>query len=511
VSFLSKEESNEEYSHFGEISEMAKDFAINTALLDSRYIFVTRVKGEQKGYCTHCKTEFKTPDLKHNEITNCPHCRSYCQAKQAGLGRMYMTDDAYFVHFEKSLINPEAVTAIGYYVRRDYSGDYKNVKTAFERLALYIFETGTARMYSRSIYETETGFKKSKSIYSIHATTAMGHKDGFLSLESVEKAVKDTPFQYSTWERHDISDLIRFFGLYVKSPGVELLAKIGLLTAVRDKLKGVSTYRSINWQGKNLTSLLRLNKHDWKDIPNCKSMFTAFHLHILQEVRKEGSKLTLLEVNVAVARLSLASYMDPFDYLRQYTNIRKIFKYAQKQYDNSTKGTYYTAGSVLSTWRDYLRESIEMDLDLTDHRILFPKDVHASHQRNIERKKVAADEALNERIKDRVKELSKYRFQFNQFFIRPAESAQELVAEGEKLKHCVGGYSKEYANGRTNIFFIRHIEDPSEPFFTVELKKGIVTQCYGRKSSVPYEDVEAFLEAFKIAKLGKKKSQLVAV
>lgn len=36
--------------------------------------------------------------------------------------------------------------------------------------------------------------------------------------------------------------------------------------------------------------------------------------------------------------------------------------------------------------------------------------------------------------------------------IRPADDADELIAEGAALHHCVGGYADRMADGETAIF-----------------------------------------------------------
>ncbi|MBR6603069.1 MAG: PcfJ domain-containing protein, partial [Clostridia bacterium] len=76
--------------------------------------------------------------------------------------------------------------------------------------------------------------------------------------------------------------------------------------------------------------------------------------------------------------------------------------------------------------------------------------------------------------------------------IRPAASQAELITEGKILHHCVAGYAANHANGKTSIFFIRHISDPEMPFFTLEYKNGKVEQNRGEHNCARTEDVIAF-------------------
>ena len=94
--------------------------------------------------------------------------------------------------------------------------------------------------------------------------------------------------------------------------------------------------------------------------------------------------------------------------------------------------------------------------------------------------------------------------------IFPAPSQISLIEEGEKLHHCVGGYATRHANGQTAIFFVRKIETPDEPFFTLELNEKTlsVVQNRGLRNCARTPEVVAFeeewLQYIKTIKKGKK-------
>ena len=90
--------------------------------------------------------------------------------------------------------------------------------------------------------------------------------------------------------------------------------------------------------------------------------------------------------------------------------------------------------------------------------------------------------------------------------IRPAESTYELIQEGSNLQHCVGGYAEKYANGETDILFIRKIKHPEESFYTVEMKKGFILQVRGIRNRIASKEVEEFIDLFKQIKIFKKAS-----
>ena len=72
--------------------------------------------------------------------------------------------------------------------------------------------------------------------------------------------------------------------------------------------------------------------------------------------------------------------------------------------------------------------------------------------------------------------------------VRVPVDGNDIIAEGAKLSHCVGGYAAKHANGRTTILFIRKKTDPDTPYFTLEIdvETGKIRQCYGYKNRESY-------------------------
>lgn len=73
----------------------------------------------------------------------------------------------------------------------------------------------------------------------------------------------------------------------------------------------------------------------------------------------------------------------------------------------------------------------------------------------------------------------------DEFLIRLPLKLSEIVEEGSKLSHCVGGYTDRHATGSTTILFLRKKSDKDKSFYTIEChgtdpKKGItVNQIHG--------------------------------
>lgn len=506
---MSKTEMKKHISHIPtKISKEMEQYATDVVLADSRYIFTRRSKArKQYGYCTHCKKEYPTDGLKHNQRTECRKCGSMCTVKASGISRKYLIDDGYFLWYEKSVKCPNSITARGLYVSRDYRGDYKKVNTEFSVTAMYLFQPGFSIMFDR--YWGGEWFER-KSVIS-EAGTSMQNIRCFYSEKNIAQTVKDTPFQYSTWEEYRNNDRLKFFDLAAKYPCVEYLTKLGLKYFVTAKIYGNKTYGAINWRGRNITEVTKLNKQQLKEFQSEKADY-ALTLRLFQISKKDKSNIPVTELDEIVRQ-----YADDFESLKKilkHTTLRRANAYLHKQFNKPGIKKYLSdLSQVLIHWRDYISDCTKLEMDLNQESILFPANLYEAHQKTSRLVEVKADEILNAKIAKRAKALEKYSFENEEFFIRPALSANEIIEEGKVLRHCVGGYVDKYAAGSTNLFVIRKVKQPNAPFFTMEVKKDRIIQTHGIKHKLPEGKVKEFVDAFEDAKLKKKarKGQEVAV
>lgn len=183
-------------AHFpNEITDDVVDYASDTVFLSSRYIFTHREGKQQYGYCTHCNTEFETKGLRHKKQAICPNCNSKCTVVASGYGRSTMIDEKYFVYYDKSLIDKNAIVARGIYAIRDYRGNYKSVETQFKIVSMYVFKLGISMAIRRSVYYHENygickvgRWEKCASIYSEASKDHYSYIDSYCSNWSIKKS-----------------------------------------------------------------------------------------------------------------------------------------------------------------------------------------------------------------------------------------------------------------------------------------------------------------------------------
>lgn len=356
-------------SHFpNNISEDIKKYINDVALLKSRYLFIKRKGKQQYAYCTHCDKWSKTEALKHNTEASCGKCSSNCVVKSDGRGRKYLYDNAYIVYYEKSQINKGAIVARGFYVSRNYSGNYMNLETEISTAALYVFSPGNGDFYE-SYFWNEGHQIKQKNVYSFF-DTRYANIPNFCSKKSIEKAVKGTLFQYSTWEEYGKhSDMVRFFDLAARYPCVEYLTKIGLQEAVKAKLHGDKTYSAINWRGTQIEKVLRLPKQEAKKIVQFEGEISLLALKIFQISLKESEALTL-EESISVGNAFKYSF-DVLKELLKKASLKKIITYVKEQ--SLLKRDFSSIDGIARDWRDYIKACEKLGLDLNRKRILMPE------------------------------------------------------------------------------------------------------------------------------------------
>lgn len=155
-------------------------------------------------------------------------------------------------------------------------------------------------------------------------------------------------------------------------------------------------------------------------------------------------------------------------------------------------------------YSDYITAAAYLKLDLKDTKNAFPQDLKRMHDLRIDEmhsKQAAEDEEKRKELYRRFAEQAARLERFalaGAFCIIIPHSPEDLKAEGDSLKHCVGkmGYDKKFAEGRSFIAFLRDPAAVEKPFVTLEysLKDKKLLQCYGYHDSKPEEAVEEFAQ-----------------
>lgn len=184
--------------------------------------------------------------------------------------------------------------------------------------------------------------------------------------------------------------------------------------------------------------------------------------------------------------------------------------------------------SDVVTLLDYWLMANRAGLDIWDEHVKLPKNLKHEHDRLMEAERIAKNE---EEKRKKLAEIEKRRPEFEKavapleawawedagICIRPVHTEEELMDEGAALHHCVGGYGATVASGRSCIFFIRRVEAPDKPWFTlqVELKTLKEIQNHGLRNCGATKEVRAFVSRWlahvrELCAGGKKRKETAA-
>lgn len=504
---------NEEYlNHVNlTITKEFESFIYENILESSEYAVMKKEGGKVIAYCTRCNKEYETwfddGDIMHNVDGYCQICGARVKSKNIRYGRKTLEYRALVYTFEKSLISQKHIVCKAYEINRDGYENYKRVKTDYYISAVYVFGEGESTMLTR---DYAGNWLKRASIFDVNNIMGMywTRLDTWMDFESFYKAIQGTPYQYSMLEEinkknsyNTNSFVLKYLELFTKNNLIESIIKLGCEEVVAAKLNNSSLMNVVNWRGKDIYSILKISKEDLRILVKSKQFITVSFLKIYQLRNKSNSKLTMHELKDIEMKYGYS--IDRFENVIKYARFEKIYKYLNKQKINDSD-KYAGWENVLITFCDYIADLKILNQDLTNERVLFPKELYKAHQNTITQVIIKKDPEINELIKKRYKTLKKYYFEYKGLEIRAIKDIEEIIREGKVLGHCVGSYAKRYSDGETNIFVVRNKENRAEPFFTVEIKKDRVTQIYGKGNCKETPEVKEFMGKFKMVKLNNK-------
>ncbi len=272
-------------------------------------------------------------------------------------------------------------------------------------------------------------------------------------------------------------DPINYLMFWQKHKGVERLVKCGLQEVVSDCLRyhSKSTIQSIHWKENEPHKMLGISRPAFAAIRNDRISLTDYRT-ILKEFPDETLE------NLIVYDRIIRCQFGTLESICQTTRLSRtdVMKYLKKQ------------DVTIDIYGDYLRMSKEQRADMHDRAVLFPKNLVTAHDRRVEARRAIEQERLikqNKKLAKKMEGMLKKRkmleYSEGEYIIRQPVSAEEIVAEGAALSHCVGGYAARHAEGRLTIMFLRRKSEPDKPYYTIEVSTGFkIVQCRGYKNNV---------------------------
>ena len=147
----------------------------------------------------------------------------------------------------------------------------------------------------------------------------------------------------------------------------------------------------------------------------------------------------------------------------------------------------HSIGYTSRDWLDYLNECQQLLYDLTVFAVSMPKHFHDAHQRTMQIMQVEADKKAEKLMKESNQKRTSLPFIDEKMGLKIVvpQSIDEIIAEGRVLSHCVGGYAERHAKGKLHILFLRKLNAPNVPYYTMEVStEGKIIQCRGYKNNI---------------------------
>lgn len=301
---------------------------------------------------------------------------------------------------------------------------------------------------------------------------------------------------------------INYLITYSKYPQLEMLIKAKLYRLAHEYFLACDGWyryeEKIKRSSKNFKELTGLS--DKSDIAYCiKHDLGIDEINAYKQLKAQGARI----MSPLIYFTATVNNCNHYGFKQNNTlSMAALYRYYLSQKKLNLK---IQIQEFVSDYGDYLRWSTELGRDLSDTKNRKPKDFTYAHDMTLReyeetaeiRRKKAEQRAERER-KQVLKKLAPHykellEFSFKGLCVVVPTSPEDITREGKLQGHCVGTYINRVVQGASVIVFLRRVESPNEPYYTIELnpiKKFELVQCRG-KSNCGYmgePQVKSFLD-----------------
>lgn len=477
-----------------------------------QYIFYDyQRKGPERAFCTACRHEVSIAAAKHNASGTCPRCKKEITFKCRGRrGRIF--DRATVQVLQKAEGNGLVLRIIKVY-RSFADSDIPNHFEIWENARQFITLSSSGQCsVDAYYYHYKAGYDLTpwcngyRPVFDRWKYNFTADMSGVLYQRNLSDTLKDTPWAYSQLEAFSgiasFSGVATFLSAYIKRPKIEHLIKMKLYRLVSGIIYGGYSYsalQAINFNGENMRAILGIDRPYF---PLLRELNPSIdQLHLIRQLLQADHKPSTEQIKWFIA--SKISNADAAKELLAHMSVHKLQRYVEQQFAPEDEAAlkrvdYYKMNTLITDYHDYLCMCKELQYDVKNSFILFPRELKAAHDsvaKTLKDKRTAEHE---KNIAGSFDEWQKrYQYQSKELMMIPPHSAKEIVDEGAALHHCVRLYVKNVAEKKSVILFVRSVDEPDKSLCTVEVKDGQVTQARGFDNEEPPAQITAFIEQWK--------------
>lgn len=491
---------------------------------------------DKKTWCTACGGMIEGFIGNHGRHYACPLCGERCEFRYEAKGHRRVYDEFYLYEWRRSVLDSEAIVLTGAIVYRDFTKAQPHTAPLHtDPSALYVFRPGKAvTVYKQRWHWGRNGpeghWEQMKTVHPEHTRyggaalkIVIDHMEFREALEGTRigrlfDMLRDQTGRWDTLELQAIANCAR-------RPWLEYLYKSGQRYLAGELMRAERVGREIapRLRAKKPRELLGLNEAQWFEVRRDGIQLTQTALKTLRAMEKLNvGPVKVAEAMTLSARIEARGYIEE-DLLPKtgaYGSPHICDRLARIPDKARRKILRRILGDLRHSrdWKDYYNQLARMGEIPTegdafapdaDMALLLPRDMPAMHQRMTDRENAIEIEkrlkALAEKQSILEKRLEKLRKQYTftacGLVLRPYESCEEVVREGQRLHICIGSYAEKYARGDTVICCLRKAEAPDVSWRAIEFSAatGKLVQDRGAyndaRGGIP-EETKTLLKAF---------------
>ncbi len=459
---------------------------------------------DTSGICSACGKEITLSGIKQGSKAICPHCNHELTAKPRSRRGNNMYDRETFEVIQSMGDGGLAIRIIKAYY--SYITDTPRVEI-YENARQFIWRDTSGNICTEHYYDSyhsgiTTDWKKGiRPVYIQYQYHFEGDTCGYLYTENLPEALAGTPWQYCTIA--DFCDhftermqALPFLKAHLEHPRLEHLCKMGFYRIVAD-LAYHNDGEDLDETQNRTHQILGVAAEDVSFLYNLDADLSVLKTFQGYAGIKDRQQLLIwqLENDVKDNILPILAYI----------TVHKLIHYAERQFlylcqHKNRYGSirYQKMQDIVTEYRDYLEMCHDLNYDMKNTFVLYPKDLQKSHDRVQKRCKIKENAQFLQDFKAAVQDARKHMaFERDGMKIVVPATPGELSSEGNALHHCVGSYGGRVAKKECMILFLRHCSDETKPYYTIEVRGQEIIQVRGMGNSLPTEEVKRFIDTFK--------------
>lgn len=466
---------------------------------DKNYIFYDAGKKVQTGYCTYCEKEVPVIKPRYNKMARCRRCGKEIQYKSNRKRGKIL--DQYEVYLMQNCGQEFVLRA--FLVQKTYPiQDNLPEILVVERRRLFYRNDFSMEEYHWG--RDDWGYEWKKGRLRIVGYFLFTYLIGYPSGRVYGKTI---PFLSKTFLNHTgFKEYFqkeksfcpeKYLEVYQDMPSLEQLVKAGLFGIVEEVMCGKKI--TMDDSKSDLLGKLRI---DHAQLLRLRKEESIKRLEWLQYEKETGKQMDDHLISWYIEQeLSPAS----ISFMKGRMSALQIKNYLSRQSIENGKKIW----DILNIWTDYLRMADSLGWDTQDAIIYRARKLLQRHDEAaqcLRRKelhmRIAEKEAAFPTIKHICDSIKKYEYKSQKevYEILAPNGVEDILVEGECLKHCIDVndfYLKKMADREAYILFLRKQESPLQPYFTLEVEPdGTVRQksTYFNRQEKNMDEINQFLK-----------------